>query len=174
MTNPHQTPEGSQRDEPDAVIEVVDHLGRHLQRQARLARPAGPRQRQQPQLRPQELLPHGGHLALAADQGRRLRGKVVGARIQGDQRREGLRQPRHQELEHPLGPAEVFEPALPQIPQRGPVRQGLPHQTGGDLREQRLAPVAGGPQAGTAVDGTPIVVACPQVGRPGVQRQPDA
>ena len=60
--------DGRQVDEADAVREVVAQLGCRLQREARLARAAGSRQRQQPHLRALEQRDCRGHLPGAPDE----------------------------------------------------------------------------------------------------------
>ena len=63
--------------EADAVLEVVEQVGRHGEGQARLAHPAGAGQRQQARLGPQQEAPDRRHLALPADERRRLLREAV-------------------------------------------------------------------------------------------------
>ena len=99
----------SERDPPDAVGEILGDLGRGLQRESRLPRPAGAGQGQQPDvLTPQET-DDLVELSLAAEKRRRRDGKV--RLVQRLQARElGVA-----ELEEAFRCREVLEPVLPEI-----------------------------------------------------------
>ena len=117
---------------------------RGLDGQAGLARPARPEQGDQAHVRAaQELVPDGVDLPVAPDEGGGHGGEVVRPALQGAQGREVGRQVRVQQLVDRLRPGEVAQPVLAQGLQAGAVRQGVPHQVGGDLGER--APARRGP-----------------------------
>jgi hypothetical protein len=69
-------PERREADEQDAVGKLVEELGSDLNCDPGLARTAGPGQGDEPDVRAPEQLRHLADLALAADQGGRLRRQV--------------------------------------------------------------------------------------------------
>ena len=96
----------SERDPPDAVGSVLGDLGRRLQGQPGLPRPAGPRERQQLNVLVAQQTDDLVELALAAEKRRRRDGKV--RLVQRPQAREiGVAQ-----LEDALRRREVLETVL--------------------------------------------------------------
>ena len=65
------------RDEEDAVLELVQYLGGHLQSEPGLAHAARAREREQPHVRAQQLAPDGDDVGLATDESRDLGRQVV-------------------------------------------------------------------------------------------------
>jgi hypothetical protein len=67
---------------------------------------------------------------------------------------------------------QVFEPVRTQVSQAHILRQGLPYQVAGRLRQQDLPPMPGRQKARDAVQRWAKVIALPRFGRPGMQRHP--
>ena len=107
----------------------LHQLGGHLQGQAGLAASPRPGDRHQPLVADQggQL----GDLGGPADEGGALDRQVVGAQVQGAQRRELVLQVGVAQLEHPLGAGQVLQPVHPQIAQARPVGQIVGHQLAG-------------------------------------------
>ena len=114
--------ERRQADEEDSVGEVVEELGRNLCGQPRLARAAGPRQGDDPRVRPAEELRHLPDLALAADERRRLERQVRRAGLETARRWELAFQVRDDELEQALSRREVRQTVLAQVEHLGRVQ----------------------------------------------------
>src|SRR5688500_9149454 len=103
-----RVPDGRQPHPEDAVAELRHELGRRLDRESRLARPAGARQREQTSAA-LEQLEHVSLLLVSSDErARRTRQIRVRDRPQGW---ETIRP----ELEEPDGLVEVLEPMLPEV-----------------------------------------------------------
>ena len=131
-------PNRRQRDEEDAVAELVEHVGRELERKAGLAGAARPDQREQPHVVAQEQRARLGQLALAADEGVRLRRQVRRPVVERRQRRELVRQAVELELVELLRPREVLQPVRAEVAQaRVGVKQRLRR-----LRDEHLPAVA--------------------------------
>ena len=150
-------------DEPDAVGKFVEHVGRDLQRQPRLAETAHPEQREQRRFL--EQLSHLGLTALAADERRHLLRQVVRRRLERAEGREVLAQLGMHRLVDVLRAREVAQPHTAQVAQRDPCRQLLPDRLHGSLREQDLATVGSPHDACGAVDGAAEVVVVAMLGR---------
>jgi len=69
---------GTQIDKDDTMLEGVDQIGGDSERQTRLARATGAYQREQADLRAEQQPTQVFHLALASNQGRRLRRQTAG------------------------------------------------------------------------------------------------
>ena len=136
----------SERDPPDAVGEVLGDLGRRLQRQPRLPRPAGAGERQQPNVLVAQQADNLVELALAAEKRRRRDGEV--RLVQRLQARElGVAQ-----LEEALRRREVLETVLPEV------ANGLAgDEVARRLRQEDLPAVPGGSDPRRAVDVDPEV-----------------
>ena len=91
-----------ERDPPDAVGDVLGDLGRCLQRQPRLPRPAGAGERQQPNVLAAQQADDLVELALAAEKRRRRDGEV--RLVQRLQARELARRPAGTGAPAPRGP----------------------------------------------------------------------
>jgi hypothetical protein len=160
---------GRERDEEDAVRELLDDVGSELQREPRLPGAARARERQRPQAVRQQrrrLL----ELALTADQLVRLHGQVGRAVVERLQRRELRRQPVDLELVEPLGLREILQPVLPEVAQARPVVEEDPRRLG----EQHLAAVPRGHHARGVVDVEPDVATVHEPRLAGVQAHADA
>ena len=143
-------------DEPRAVGEAVEHVGRELERQPRLADAPGAEQRQQ--ARPLERLPRFVELVLAPDERRRLNRQVVGRAFQRAQRREVAPQRWMEDLVEPFGTRQVAQADEAEVAQRDVLGQPSAHQVDHRLREQHLAAVCRAHDARGAVDRGPEVV----------------
>ena len=82
-------------------------------------------------------------LGVAADERGCLGREVVRPEVEGRQRRELGRQPRMGELEEALRPPEVLQSMLPEVAQRGAVREPALDEAGGRVGQQDLAAVTG-------------------------------
>ena len=82
-------------------------------------------------------------LRVAADERGCLGREVVRPEVEGRQRRELGRQPRMGKLEEALRPPEVLQSMLPEVAQRGAVREPALDEAGGRLGQQDLAAVTG-------------------------------
>jgi hypothetical protein len=125
--------EGSQIHEEHAFRELLHHVGSELEGEAGLAGAAGAREGEEAHLLPVEQPSGGSQLVFAADEGRGLGGQVMGAEIQGAQRREVDAEIRMQQLEEALGAGEVFELMPAQIAEAHALRQVVAHQFLGGL-----------------------------------------
>ena len=156
--------------DPGPVGVVLEQVGPGLERQPGLADPGRPGERDQPVVLQEAR--RRAHVRLPPDQAVRLQGQVVGPAFERAQGGERFRQVRVRELEQVLRPLQVAQPVDPQVAQGGAGGQGVPRQDGGGRREEHLAPVAGGREAGAAVQGLPEVVPALHVHLPGVQPHP--
>ena len=109
--------ERAQIDEPDAIGEVLQEVGGHLQRQPRLAHPAGSGERQQAHVVPPRAGRRPGNLLLPPEKRGRLERQVVGAGRQRPQRREVGGQIGMEQLEDALGAVEVAQRVLAEVAQ---------------------------------------------------------
>ena len=114
-----------QRHEPRAVRVALDAVARQRQREPRLARPAGPGERQQ--ARPVEQRRRLVDLR-AADEGGELRRQVVGREVERAERGERRLEARRLDLVQPLGPREVLEAVLAEVAQRDAGAAGRPRR----------------------------------------------
>ena len=144
--------DAAERDERDAVRELLHQLAADLEREARLAAAAGARQRHEPRVGAQEQLAHVVHLPRAADDRRRRLGQVrVRERLQ---RRELLREAVDGKLEELDRLLEVLEHVVAELEQRRLGDDGVARRAG----DQHLAAVAGRADARGGVDVDPDVV----------------
>ena len=162
-----------ERDEEDALREVLDQLGGGLEREPGLARAARAGERQQAHVVPPKPLGDRGHLALAADQRRGLDGQVRRPVLERAQRRELVRQPVDHELREPLRPRQVLEPVLAEVAQRDPVGQLVLDQLARRLRDQHLPAVSGRADPRGARDVEAHVARRPDRRLAGVDPDPD-
>ena len=133
--------------ERHAVTEPIPHVRRHGHREARLAGPAGTRQRDHPGAL--EEAGHGRHLALAADEGRqRLRQVRLGDRAQ---RSIVVGRARHDQAVHGQRLVEVAHPSSADRLHGRPLRHDPAQALEGRVGEQDLAPVRSAGQAGRVV-----------------------
>ena len=135
----------SKRDEEDAVGKLVEELGRGVQRQPRLARAAGARQRDDPGLRPAEQVGELLDLPLATDERCRLKRKVGRVALEAPERRELAVQLRRGELEHALSRHQVPQPVVAEIDHVGLVQPRLAQEVARGLREEDLPGVGRAP-----------------------------
>ena len=142
--------------EPDAPWERLHHVPRELERQARLAGPAGTGEREQPAA--QQQLAGFVELALATHERRELRGQVVGAGVQRPDRREVRAQPGDRDVPQPLR-LEVLEAMLPQRPERDALGQHRLHGGRRRPRQHDLPAVSRGRHPRRAMDIGPDVQA---------------
>jgi hypothetical protein len=110
-----------QLDQEHPMLEVVQEVGGDLEAQARLPRPARPRERHEPRAvleQPADL----GQLAFPPQQRGRVGGEIVGASVEGRERREVRCQVRDDDLEDALRLGQVLEAVLPEVPQADAIR----------------------------------------------------
>ena len=169
-----------QRDEEDAVRNCSSTSAASLEREAGLAGAARARQRQQPHVVAHEQRARLGQLALAPDEGVRLRGQVRRPVLERRQRRELVRQAVELELVQPLRPREVLQPVLAEVaqaacrrraaraspPRRAPARRGRrpsrARRGGRRARRSRRSTTRGSPgvQAHPHADSLPSGQSC--------------
>ena len=135
----HRVADRLERDEEDAVREVVRDAGGELERQSRLARAARPGQRQQPG-RAQEGR-RLGQLGVATDERRQLGRQVVGMGVGRPRRGELGRQPVDDDLDQVDRRQQILEPEGAQVPQRDVGRQVRRQQPARRLGHEDLAAV---------------------------------
>ena len=92
-----------------------------------------------------------GDLPLAPDEAGQLHRQVVGDGVQAAERGEVGGQAGDDQLEDPLGAAEVLEAVLAQVAQRDARGERVAHEQARRLGEQHLAAVAGAGDARRAV-----------------------
>ena len=127
-----------ERNPENAVGKALRRLGRRLEGEPRLARPAGPREREQARL--VEEVEDRRELVFATEEGSRRNWQVRAIqRLQ--QRKVPLA-----ELQDPLRRAQILEPVLAQIPQL------LVDERRGRSRDEDLPAVAGRGDSGGAMD----------------------
>ena len=137
--------ERRERDEEDALREVLDKLRGGLKPEPGLARASRPGQRQQTHVLAPQPLDDRGHLALAADQRRGLDGQVRRPVLERAQGRELVRQPLDHQLREPLRPLQVLEPVLAKVAQLDAVGQLVLDELAASTG--RSAPARRGPAA---------------------------
>ena len=164
---------GRHVDERDAVAKPRRLLAGGPDGQARLARPARARQRQQPDRRVLEVALDRFELGPATDERRRRDRQARRAVVDGHQRREGRLEVRMDQLEHALRAAEVLEPELAEVAQARAGREAIGAERGGGRRQQDLAAVTDGHEPGGAVDRRAEVVGAASLGVARVERHPD-
>ena len=122
---------GRHVDERDAVAKPRRLLAGGPDGQARLARSARARQRQQPDRRILEVALDRFELGPAADERRRRDRQARRAVVDGHQRRERRFEVRMDQLEDALRAAEVLEPELAEVAQAGAGREAIGAERGG-------------------------------------------
>ncbi len=161
-----------QRHEPGAVRQCLLHRGGDLDREAGLAGPTGPGERQQP--RPLEQPADLGDLGLATDEGRELGRDVADARVLGPRRREVRGEVLEDQLREVFGMVQVLQAVLPQVPKRDTLGKAPLHQRARGIGEQDLPTVARGGDAGGAVHVDADVVVAAERRLTGVHAHTDA
>ena len=164
-----------QRDEPHAVVEVVDRRRPPTRRASRvLPMPPGPvsvtRRTSGRRSSPVRAATVSSRPTNAVGWSGRLFGRASSVA----ERRKAVRQVRVLDLEDVLGLEEVLEPAQPEVSQRHARPEPAADERRGRRRQQDLAAVPGRSQAGDAVHGGPEVVAVAELGPAGVDGHPDA
>ena len=142
-----------------AVGERRPGLGGDLERQSRLARPAGARQRQEARAVEQaEPVPD---LLLAPDECRELHREVVRDEVQRSERREVRRAILDDELEDPLRLREILEPMLSQVSHRHILGHAVAGEDLGRFGNQHLAAMRSGANpSGTMHIKSRVVTVC--------------
>src|SRR6185369_17865512 len=107
-----------------------------------------------------EVLEH----RVAADERRRLGREVVRPAIEGRQGRKLRRQVPVGDLEEMLRPAEILQPVIAEIAERGGRRNTAVEAADGRTGEQDLAAVADRHDSGGPVDGGPEEIAATRLG----------
>ena len=165
---------GGQADEVDALLEVVEAVGGDVDGEAGLAGATGAGQGDEGYVRAQQQVAYGDQFLVAADERVALDRQVVGQRVEAAQWREVNGQVRGDDLEDVLGTGQVLEAMAAQVAQADGGRQRVPHQLAGGQREERLAAVAGGQEAGHAIDRRAEIVAVALQSRAGVEGDTDS
>ena len=161
-----------ERDEPRPVRIPVRGRRGDLERQARLADPAGPGEREQ--ARRVEEQERGGQFVVAADERRQLGRQVVRLPVERADGREVGRHACHDQLRQAFRP-EVLEAVLAEVADRHVRGQRRRDQRAGRLGDQDLAAVARGGDARGPVDLERRVVPARGWGRLArVEPHPDA
>jgi hypothetical protein len=111
-------------------------------------------------------------IRVAADEGGGLGGQVVVTAVEGGQRREAVGEVGVDQLEQPLGTAQVLEAVGAEVAQVGSFREPVGGQGGRRRRQQHLAAMADGHDPCGAVDCRAEVVAGAGRGLAGVQPHP--
>jgi hypothetical protein len=138
-----------------------------LQRQAGLAHPSHPGQRDGPGLAERRNDP--GQLALATDERTHLQRQIAGESVQRAQGREPPRQIGMAKLVQRLGLPEVPQPVLSHVDQLGTFGEPPAHQQGGHTRNQHLPTMTGAGEPGRPVHRRPVKIAVTKLGVTGVQ-----
>ena len=161
-----------ERHEEDAVREVLDQLGRRLQREPGLPGAARPGQRDRADVGPAQELDHLGDLAVAPDERRRLHGQVRRPVLERAERREPLGQPVEHQLEQALRLGQVLQPVLAEVREREPGVL-LGQQVVRGVRDQHLPAVPGRADPRAPVDPDPDVALRGRRRLGGVDAHPD-
>ena len=138
-----------------------------------LPTPPGSRDGQQPDVIPAEEVDNAGNLILPPEKGGRLQGQVVRTRGECPDRGEVGRQVGMEQLEDPLGSIEVAQRMLAEVAQAGSWRERVPGEILRGQREEHLAAMARGQQAGEAVQPGSEIVPVLRGGGGGMQRHAD-
>ena len=162
--------DGRQRHKKDAVLKIVQQIGGHLERQARLAGSPGPGQGQQAHVGAPQQCADSRHLSFSPDKQSGERRQIVGAEVERPERRKIGRQIRGDHLVDALGPGDVSQAALAQVARLDAGRQALADQLQHCPREQNLSAVPGRDEAIHTVERWAVIVAAALFGRPGVKR----
>ena len=165
---------GSSATKIHALREVLDELGRSLQREPRLPGPSRAGERQQADVVAAQQLEDLRELLLPADQRRRLHGEVRRPVLERARRRELGVEPVDHELREPLRPGQILEPVLAEISHRDALGQLVLHELARRLREQHLPAVAGRADSSGARHVEADVAGRGQSGVAGVDADPHA
>ena len=168
----HRVTDGLERDEEDAVGEVVRSAGRQLQRQARLPGPARAGEGEQPGRGEQSG--RLGELGVAADEGGQLGGEVVGSRVERPQRRELGRQAIAEDLDDADRRAQVLEPVLAEVDQPDAVDRMIDQQVTGHRGGEDLTAVGDRRDPRRAVDAESDQALPGLLGSTRMETHPDA
>ena len=154
----------SERHEPGPGGEPSEAVGGRLEREPRLPGSARTGQREDRELVAREPVAHLAELALPADQRRPLHRQVRRPCVEGVEWRELVVEALRDELEDPFGLRQVPEAVWSEVAQRDVLERLLREQLTCRMRYEDLASVAGGADAGGAVDAQPDI-SPPLVGR---------
>ena len=144
-------------DQPDAVLEAVDHVGGRLEREAGLARAAGADEGEHAAGR--ELLLDLRELGVATDEAGRADRQVVAARVHRPERRKFRAEISCGDLEDPLRALEVAEAVPAEVAELDPLGQAVDREVTRRLGQEDLVAVRGREQARAAVDRGAVIVA---------------
>ncbi len=157
-------------DEARAVVVVRQRGLRDLQREAGLPGAACAGQCEQPG--PLHERTHLGDLVAAPHERGQLRREIVGAGIERPGRGELRREAVHDDVGEALGPLEVLEPVVAEVPKGHAVRQPRLDLGAGGAGHHDLPPVRRRRDAGGPVDVDPDVVVAAERPLPRVQAHP--
>ena len=157
--------DGRQGNPVDAVDELLRDVGGELQREQRLAGPAGPGEGDETGVRPEER-ETGAEVGATPDKRNRLRRQIGGG--EGARRRELRRQTLDLELVEALRSREILEPELSEI------ACGSGQQLLRRRRQKHLTAVRRRADPGRLVNVEPEVHVLHQQGLPGVESHPAA
>ena len=163
----------SQRHEEDTGGERLDQLGRDLEREARLSRSSRSRQRDDACIGLTDELTQLLDLSLAAEERRRLGGKVRRPVVERSKWRELGGQAVDDELVETLRLAEILEAMEAEVRERE-ARPAAVEELARRLRDEHLAAVGRRADPCAAVDAEADVPAVARVDRARVEAHPDA
>ena len=110
---------GRQRDEEDAVGEVLEHLGGDLEGKPGLARATRTDEGQQLGVVTPQQVDDLSHLLLPTQERGRLAGEVLRSGVHGSEGRKVSRQVGMDQVVHPLRLQQIAQPVLPEVAQFG-------------------------------------------------------
>jgi hypothetical protein len=131
--------QGRQRDEEDAVGEVLEHLGGGLEREPGLPRATRTDEGQQLSVVTPQQVDDVRHLLLSTEEGSRLAGEVLRSGVHGSEGRKVSRQVGMHQLEDVLGLQQIAQSVLAEVAQFGPRRQRAAGQLLDRLRKENLS-----------------------------------
>ena len=163
--------DGGEFHKPNAVGKSVENIGGNLQGEAGFAGAAGAAEGEQAGAREQAL--YFRHLALPADKAGELDGEIIRDAFERAERGKLGGQIGGEELVEMLGAGEVAEAVFAEMAELHAVREEVANELLGGEREQDLAAVRGGEDAGDAIEGLAEIVAIALLGGAGVQGHAD-
>jgi hypothetical protein len=166
-------PDRGQVDEEHTVRETVDLVRRRLEGHPRLADAAGTSEREQPNPVRVQQVAKRGQLRFAAEELRRLGGKVVRPLGERHERRKVELKRGMDKLEDALGPREVLEAVLAEVTKARLGGQVTIRKLGGRCRKEHLSSVARGHDPGGAVHGGAEEIVGPLLSRTDVDAHSD-
>ena len=108
---------------------MVEHFGSSLGCKARLANSTGTIESDKSHVRPKQQGADLGDLAPTSDQRAARRRQIMGRGLHSIKRREHLRKIGCGELEHAFGLCQIPKVMDPQLPEKRPAREGIPHKS---------------------------------------------